>query len=136
MVTVRLVAPGAMSPVSTVPSFRTTRCVTRSLFLNTTDCPPTAAGLGENDWLPFWPTMVIVATFDGGADDVGVAGFDDPPQPAAATASAITAPIRPLLIRVASVLRFDTDTESQKARALPLGIPAVSGRFFSRTGIG
>src|SRR5579884_3565493 len=104
MVTVRLVPPGGLSPVSTDPSFRTTRWVTVSLFLKTTDCPPTAAGLGENDWLPFWPTMVIVATFDGGADAVGVAGFDDLPQLAAAMASAITAPITPLLIRVASMV--------------------------------
>jgi hypothetical protein len=48
MVTARLVAPGAMSPVSTLPSFRTMRCVVLSLFLNTTCCPPKDAGFGEN----------------------------------------------------------------------------------------
>jgi hypothetical protein len=70
IVTARLVAPGAMSPVSTLPSFRTTWCVTVSLFLNTTCCPPKAAGLGVNACAPFWPTIVIV----GVAVDVVLAG--------------------------------------------------------------
>src|SRR6185436_10551331 len=56
----RLVAPGAMSPVSSEPSLSTTRCVTESLFLNTTVRPPRAAGFGENACVPFCPLIAIV----------------------------------------------------------------------------
>src|SRR5438270_5579423 len=91
MVTARLVAPGAMSPVSMLPSFRTTRCVTVSLFLKTTDMPPNAAGLGVKACLPLWPTIVMVleaaAAADGadGADGAVVVLEDPPPlQPKAA----------------------------------------------------
>jgi hypothetical protein len=82
----RLVAPGAISPVSTEPSFKTTRCMTESLFLNTTVWPPSAAGLGENAWAPFCPTIEMVAA----EGPEGAAGEDDPP-PQLVTASAAQA---------------------------------------------
>jgi hypothetical protein len=90
MVTARLVLPGAMSPVSTLPSFRTTRCATVSLFLNTTCWPANAAGFGLNACVPFWLAMMIVgAPVDEGVDE-GVDGLDDP-QPQTAESTAIDA---------------------------------------------
>jgi hypothetical protein len=65
IVTVRLVALGAMSPVSTLPSLNTMRWVTLWLFLNTTCWPPKDAGLGENACVPLWPLIVIVGPFVG-----------------------------------------------------------------------
>src|SRR5215471_5004726 len=82
MVTARLVAPGAISPVSTLPSFRTMRWVTRSLFWKTTDWPPNIAGLGANACVPFCPRIVIVGTA-GAGEGVG-AVEPPPPQPEAA----------------------------------------------------
>jgi hypothetical protein len=79
IMTCRLVAPGAMSPVSTVPSFRRTRCTTESVFLNTTIAPPADAGFGENEFEPFSPVIVIViAVGDGGVlGAVGTVGVDE-----------------------------------------------------------
>src|SRR5437667_12483731 len=79
MITARLVAPGAMSPVSTLPSFRTMWCATVSLFFNTTCCPPKLAGLGVNACFPFWPTIVIVDADAAAAD--GAVVLDDPLPP-------------------------------------------------------
>jgi len=56
-----LLAPGARLPVSIEPSLSTTRCVTESLFLNTTVWPASAAGFGENACVPFELLMVMVA---------------------------------------------------------------------------
>jgi hypothetical protein len=77
-----LVAPGAMSPVSSAPSFNLTRCTTVSLFLNVTIIPPKLAGFGENDRAPLLPviemaTGVVVAVGDG---PVGLLELDPPPQ--------------------------------------------------------
>src|SRR5436309_2214955 len=56
-----LVAPGARSPVSREPSFRTMRCVVLSVLCHATVSPwLTVAGLGENDWAPRWPMMLMV----------------------------------------------------------------------------
>src|SRR5579864_7651407 len=70
-----------MSPVSTLPSFRTMWCVTLSLFLNTTCWPPNAEGLGVKACVPFWPTIVIVivAAAAGAAD--GAVVLEDPLLP-------------------------------------------------------
>src|SRR6478672_3352047 len=70
-----------MSPVSTLPSLSTTRCVTRSSFLNTTCWPPNDAGLGVKACVPFWPTMVIVGELLG---DGAVVGEPLLPHPKAA----------------------------------------------------
>src|SRR5438552_14856319 len=78
MITARLVAPGAMSPISMLPSFKTMWCVTVSLFLNMTCCPPKFAGLGVNACFPFWPTIVIV---DAAAAADGAVVLDDPLPP-------------------------------------------------------
>src|SRR5687768_15811439 len=92
MVTARLVAPGAMSPVSTLPSFRMTRCTTVSLFLKTTCWPAKVAGFGLNAWVPFWLAMTMVGVpVDDGADD-GVDGLDDP-QPTAESATIVAAAV-------------------------------------------
>jgi hypothetical protein len=74
-----LVAPGAISPVSADPSFSTTRCVTESLFLNTTACPPNIDGFGENACVPFCPAIVIVATFVEPVGAVGLLAVVEPP---------------------------------------------------------
>src|SRR5438552_3712928 len=79
MITARLVAPGAMSPISMLPSFKTMWCVTVSLFLNTTCWPPKFAGLGVNACFPFWPTIVIVDADAAAAD--GAVVLDDPLPP-------------------------------------------------------
>jgi hypothetical protein len=71
-----LVAPGARSPVSSEPSFNRTRCTTASAFLNTTICPPTDAGFGENDWAPFWLRIVMVIAPDVFVDE----GAGPPPE--------------------------------------------------------
>src|SRR5580765_111717 len=76
-----------MSPVSTLPSFRTTWCVTLSLFLNTTCWPPKAAGLGVNAWVPFWPRIVIVGVAVVPAGDGAVVFEEDPLLPQADAAA-------------------------------------------------
>jgi hypothetical protein len=90
--TARLVAPGAMSPVSIEPSFSATRCVTLSLFLKTTDWPPKFAGFGSNDRVPFCPMIVIVAAPD--PDPEGPPGLlFDPPHADARSAAENTADV-------------------------------------------
>src|SRR5258708_5053145 len=87
-----------MSGVFTLPSSSVTRCVTTSLFLNTTIWPwATVAGLGLNASFPPSPVIVMV-TFvavpvppppgDGVAGDVGVLP-PPPPQLIAMKAPAI-----------------------------------------------
>src|SRR5512135_3456882 len=56
-----LVAPGAMFPVANDPSSAVTLCTMESPLNHATVWPAvTVPGLGENDWLPFCPVMVIV----------------------------------------------------------------------------
>src|SRR5438034_7700647 len=57
-----------MSPESSEPSFRTMWWTTLSVLCHTNRVPwVTDAGLGEKDWAPLWPTMVIVVAEAGGA---------------------------------------------------------------------
>src|ERR1041385_425113 len=73
-------APGAILPVSRLPSFSTTRCVTVSTLCQTTIWPAgTVAGFGENDCAPFSRTtsMTVAPTgaLTGGAGvAVGLVG--------------------------------------------------------------
>ena len=71
----RLDPPGAISPVSSDPSFKTTRCVMLSTFCHTTVCPAgKAAGFGEKDCAPLMATTLIVTIPLGGVgvgDGVG-----------------------------------------------------------------
>jgi hypothetical protein len=56
-------APGARLPVSMVPSFNTTRCVTLSMLCHTTFWPAgNVAGFGENDCAPLIATTLTVTT--------------------------------------------------------------------------
>ena len=75
-------APGAIVPVSTDPSSRTTRCATTSAFMKTTVCPTAqVAGFGEKDNAPFTPVIVIVTTLAepaGGFVVEGVVGVEPP----------------------------------------------------------
>src|SRR5437667_8993534 len=65
-------APGLRLPVSSDPSFRTTRCVMLSTLCHTTICPAgSVAGFGEKDWAPLMPTTLIVTMLGAG---VGVGG--------------------------------------------------------------
>jgi hypothetical protein len=84
--TERLVAPGAMSPVSTLPSFNTTRCVTESPFLKTTVWPPKLAGFGEKACVPFEPMIVIVVAA-AGEGELGVELLLPPQLPHRTTAT-------------------------------------------------
>ncbi|HXH24669.1 MAG TPA: hypothetical protein VNI78_05430 [Vicinamibacterales bacterium] len=82
IVTGRLVAPGAMSPVSMLPSFNRTRWTIVSAFRNTTVRPPASAGFGANDRAPSRRVMVMVTAplLSAGEGDVG----EPPPPPQAA----------------------------------------------------
>jgi hypothetical protein len=79
ILTAGLVAPGAISPVSTERSFSRTRWTTLSLLRKTTIRPAADAGFGENDWAPRSPTIVIVTVPDD--DEDGDDGVPDPPPP-------------------------------------------------------
>jgi hypothetical protein len=72
-----LVAPGAMSPVSSDPLFNATRCLTLSMLRQTTIWPAgSVAGFGEKDRAPSWRTMSMVTTpFEGVGVGVGVTGL-------------------------------------------------------------
>jgi hypothetical protein len=73
-----LAAPGAMSPVSTDPSFNTTRWVIVSTLCQTTICPAgSVAGFGENDCAPLTATTLIVTT--PATLGVGLVGFTPVP---------------------------------------------------------
>src|SRR5215831_20611075 len=93
-------APGARLPVSTVPSFNTTRCVTVSMLCQTIFCPAgSVAGFGENDCAPLIATTLTVTTPDestGGADAavLGAAPYPLPLHAAVATAAAAARQIR------------------------------------------
>ena len=69
-------APGAMLPVSTSPSLKTTRWVTVSTLCQTTVWPGgTVAGFGENDCAPLMPmTSITTAPAGGAAEPVGADG--------------------------------------------------------------
>src|SRR5262249_48939366 len=77
-----------MFPVSTPSWGIAIRCVVLSLFFHTTVWPVVhIAGLGENDWSPLLPAMVMVVTLDPVGDGVvgGVVELlppypPDPPQ--------------------------------------------------------
>src|SRR5262249_43619502 len=88
--------PGAMSPVSSEPSFRTMWCVTLSEFCHATMPPSaTAPGLGAKDWAPRLPWMLMETT--RGVEGVGVGGVGlfgellEPPQVHAVSATTIEA---------------------------------------------
>jgi hypothetical protein len=78
-----------MSPVSTVPSFSTTRCGTLCVFRKATICPPKLAGFGENACSPFCPTMLMMGVVVVGCGEGDDPGFDAPPPQAAAGRSMI-----------------------------------------------
>src|SRR5262245_48336373 len=80
-------APGARFPVSSLPSLSTTRCVVVSMLCHTTVCPVgTVAGFGENDWLPFSRTTLMVIAAAGGGVSLGADGDEVPyPPPHAVT---------------------------------------------------
>jgi cytochrome c5 len=128
-----LEAPGAIFPVSSEPSFRTTRWTTLSAFLKTTICPPAVAGLGENDCAPFWRVTVIVNDVAAGEGDVGV---DDPPPPHPAAmvinisaavptrVLRISAPVSPRRVR----MRSKTDTRGSALYSMSYGRWRYAGR--------
>jgi hypothetical protein len=69
-----LVAPGARSPLSTVPSSKTMWCVAESLFVQANVVPVLmVAGSGVNDWAPLFPTIEIV--FEAPPPDVTGVGL-------------------------------------------------------------
>src|SRR6266487_468745 len=66
-------APGPILPVSSDPSFSTTRCVMLSMLCHTTIWPAgRVAGFGEKDCAPLTPMTLIVTTPPGGGVGVGV----------------------------------------------------------------
>src|SRR5215510_10060838 len=69
-------APGARLPVSRVPSFNTTRCVTVSTLCHTTIwAGGTVAGFGENDCAPFSrTTLIVMASAVGAGVSLGPVG--------------------------------------------------------------
>jgi hypothetical protein len=73
-------APGARSPVSSDPLFKTTRWVMPSTLCQTTIWPAgNVPGFGENDCAPLLPTMLMITASAGGTvEPVGVVG-DVPP---------------------------------------------------------
>src|SRR6188472_1329661 len=74
-------APGARFPVSSLPSLSTTRCVVVSMLCQMTVCPAgTVAGFGENDWLPFSRTTLMVIAPAGAGVLLGAEG-DELPYP-------------------------------------------------------
>src|SRR5215203_2019936 len=81
---VRLVAPGATSPVSNEPSLATSRCTAPSLFIQATvPVVPIDAGLGVNDCAPPVVVMLMIVGADAPLAPVGVGlvGLLSPPPP-------------------------------------------------------
>src|SRR5207302_9397445 len=95
-------APGLRLPVSSDPSFRTTRCVMLSTLCHTTICPAgSVAGFGEKDWAPLMPTTLIVTMLGGG---VGVGG--GVPGPGSALALVLGLAPAPDLARASAAPEF------------------------------
>src|SRR5258708_7795946 len=68
-----LEAPGLRLPVSSDPSFSTTRCVMLSMLCHTTIWPAgNVAGFGEKDCAPLMATTLIVTTPLGAGVGAGV----------------------------------------------------------------
>src|SRR5688572_24665412 len=81
-----------MSPESSDPSFITMWWTTLSVLRQTIMLPWLMdAGLGENDWAPLSPMIVIVVALAGGLPLPPVGPPPEPLQPAAASVAAMDA---------------------------------------------
>jgi hypothetical protein len=79
-----------MLPVSSWLSFSTTRWIVVSMLCHTTVAPGgTVAGFGENDWLPFsLTTLIVIASAGGGLPGPVVDELPYPPHAATPTVKA------------------------------------------------